>query len=71
MEAAVAEGLFSFERELERDIVERFDNSAEFVETANAWENIRLPDPVRSRLASASGPIDLIERVVFRRFRAR
>lgn len=70
MEAAVAEGLFSFEQQLERDIVERFDNSEELFEAADAWENIRLPDPVRSRIASASGPIDLIERVVFRRFRA-
>lgn len=70
MAAAMADGLYSFERELQRDIVERFDNAEELFETADEWENIRLPDPVRRRITSASGPIDLIECVVFRRFRA-
>jgi hypothetical protein len=70
MDAAVAEELFAFEQELERDIVERFDTVDELFEQASGWVNIRIPDAVRRRLAAAKGPIDLIERVVFRRFRA-
>jgi hypothetical protein len=70
MQAAVDHGLFAFETELEREIIERFADAAELVETAEEWGDIRIPEPVMRRLASAPGPIDFAERVVFRRFRA-
>jgi hypothetical protein len=70
MQAAVDEGLFVFETEVEREVVERFDDTTELVETAAEWGDIRIPGPVMERLATARGPIDLVECVVFRRFRA-
>jgi hypothetical protein len=70
MTAVVRERLFEFEAEVERDVVERFDDGAEFFETADEWVDIRVPERVRQRVAAAVGPVDLIERLTFRRFRA-
>lgn len=70
MEAAVDAGLFVLEEEFARDVIERFDTPEELFETAADWENIALPLRVRQQIEDAPGPVDLVERIVFRRYRA-
>ena len=71
MQAAITEGLFHFEAKVERDVIERFDTADDLIETAEEWGDIKIPARVLDRLAAAPGPIDLVENVTFRRFRAR
>jgi hypothetical protein len=66
----VASGLFELAAEVERDVVERFDTIDEFVEIVGDREGVRIPDELAGSVRSARPPIDLRERVVFRRYRA-
>jgi hypothetical protein len=63
-------GVFELEAEVERDVCERFDTVEEFFEIVGEREGTRIPAQLASRIRAASPPIDLRERVVFRRFRA-
>jgi len=63
-------GVFELETAVERDVVERFDTVDEFFEIVGEREGTRIPARLARRVRAASPPIDLRERVVFRRFRA-
>jgi hypothetical protein len=63
-------GVFELEAGVERDVLERFDTVEEFFEIVGEREGTRIPARLASRVRAASPPIDLRERVVFRRFRA-
>jgi hypothetical protein len=63
-------GLFELEAEVERDIIERFETIEEFFEIVREREGVRIPAGLARRVRAARPPIDLRERVVFRRFRA-
>ena len=64
-------GLFELEAEVERVVFERFDTTEEFFEIVGDREGVRIPAWLARRVRAASPPIDLRERVVFRRYRAR
>jgi hypothetical protein len=63
-------GVFELEAGVERDVLERFDTAEEFFEIVGEREGTRIPARLANRIRAASPPIDLRERVVFRRFRA-
>ena len=63
--------LFELDEEIERDVVERFDTIAEFFEIVGDREGVRIPASVARRVRASRPPIDLRERVVFRRYSAR
>jgi hypothetical protein len=63
-------GLFEMEATVERDVYERFDTVEEFFEIVGEREGVRIPRQVANRVRAAKPPIDLRERVAFRRFRA-
>src|SRR5688500_14866327 len=63
-------GVFELEAGVEHDVLERFDTVEEFFEIVGEREGTRIPARLASRVRAASPPIDLRERVSFRRFRA-
>jgi hypothetical protein len=63
-------GLFEVEAAVERDVFERFDTAVEFFEIVGDREGVRIPTRLARRVRAASPPIDLRERVVFRRYGA-
>jgi hypothetical protein len=63
-----AAGLFELAAEVERDIVERFDTLDEFFEIVDEREGVRIPTTLGRRIRAAQPPIDLRERVAFRRY---
>ena len=63
-------GVFELEVGVERDVIERFDAIEEFFEIVGEREGVRIPARLASRVREASPPIDLRERVAFRRLRA-
>lgn len=63
-------GFFELEAAVERDVFERFDAVEEFFEIVGEREGVRIPARLASRVRGASPPIDLCERVAFRRLRA-
>jgi hypothetical protein len=66
----VSEGLLEELRTVRRTIVERFDDSAEALEEAASWENLRLPAAVGRRLREAEErPVELVDTVRYRLFR--
>ena len=65
----VADGLFALEAELEREVVERFDGVEEMLETVSGWQGVAVPDEVAGRVRRSIPPIDVRERVVYRRYR--
>jgi hypothetical protein len=67
----VAEGLFSLDAETELDVIERFDTVEELFETVAEWGDIHLSKRLRARIERSAPPIDLHERLVLRRYRAR
>jgi hypothetical protein len=64
-------GLFRLETELEFDWLERYESGAELLEDVKEWEGCRVPPAVAERVRAAEPPVDIWERVVLRRFRAR
>lgn len=62
--------LFTLEVGIERDVVERFDTHEEFFEIVGDRTGTRIPTRLASRVRAARPPIDLRERVAFRRYRA-
>jgi hypothetical protein len=69
-EALASSGLFELEAALERDVFERFETREEFFEIVEEREGTRIPARLATRVRAAPPPIDLRERVAFRRFRA-
>ena len=70
VEQIVTEGLLEELRTVRRVVVERFDDTAEALEEAAGWENLRLPTEVQRRLrAVEEGPVDFVDTVRYRLFR--
>lgn len=63
-------GLFRLDDEIETDVVERFDGVEEAIESVAERRRMRMRPELVERVRLARPPIDLRERVVFRRFRA-
>jgi hypothetical protein len=63
--------LFTLETELEFDWLERYDSADELLDEVKEWEGCRVPPAVAERIRAAEPPLDIWERVVLRRFRAR
>jgi len=60
----VSEGLLGELRTVRRVVVERFDDSAEALEEAASWSNLRLPAAVARRLrAVEEGPVEFVDTV--------
>ena len=71
-EAPLEQGdLFMLEDQLEFDWLERFESAEELLEDVKEWEGCRIPPEVAARIREAEPPVDIWERVVLRRFRAR
>lgn len=70
LDEVVDRGLFALERELTFDVLERFDDAEELLETVAGWDGFHVPARVARRVRSAEPPIDVRERVVLRSFRA-
>jgi hypothetical protein len=69
LEETVGRGLFAPDREIRFDVLERFEDAAELLETVASWEGFRVPPVLSRRVRSARPPIDIRERVVLRRLR--
>jgi hypothetical protein len=70
VEQVVSEGLLEEQRTLRRSVVERFDDSAEALEEAAGWTNLRLPPAVKRRLCDADQrPVEFVDTVRYRLFR--
>jgi hypothetical protein len=70
MEEAVRIGLFEQERELRFDVLDRFEDADELLETVAEWDGFHIPKALARRIRAAPVPIDIRERVVLRRLRA-
>jgi len=67
-----ASGLFIFESELEFEYRERYDDAAELVQDVkDYWEGCSIPPELEQRILAAGEPVDIWERVVLRKFRAK
>jgi hypothetical protein len=71
VEAAVREGLFELENQLEFDVIERFDSKAELVATIIERDDWQMSRELAIRLERAEPPIDGRDHLRLRRFRAR
>ena len=73
---AVAEakfdGLFDVDSEVEFDYLERHDDPAGLIDDiVTGWDGCEIPSELEARIRAAEPPVDLWERVVFRRFTRR
>ena len=65
-------GLFEWKSELEFDYLERYDDPAQLLEDIEEeWDGCSVPPDLEARILQASGPVDIWERVVLRRFRTK
>ena len=65
-------GLFESESEVEFDYLERYDDPVQLLEDVwEVWEGCAIPAGLEARILDADGPVDIWERVVLRRFRAK
>ncbi|MGH2780836.1 MAG: hypothetical protein ACRDNE_08080 [Gaiellaceae bacterium] len=71
VEAAVREGLYELETQLELDVVERFDSKTELVATILERDDWQMSEELAARLDSAEPPIDGHDHMRLRKFRAR
>jgi hypothetical protein len=70
VDQVVSEGLLEEQRTLRRSVVECFDDSAEALEEAAGWTNLRLPPAVKRRLCAADErPVEFVDTVRYRLFR--
>jgi hypothetical protein len=65
------EGLFEPLADVAVDVTHRFDDAREFLEELDDWEYGWISDRVRRRVEQAAAPIEVVEHVVLRTFRAR
>ena len=65
----VSEGLLEELHALRRVVLERFDDSAEALDEAESWTNLRLPAELARRLrAVEDGQVDFVDTVRYRLF---
>jgi hypothetical protein len=65
-------GLFGRESETEFDYLERYDDPAQLLDDIKEeWDGCVVPPDLEARILQAGGPVDIWERVVLRRFRAK
>jgi hypothetical protein len=69
--AAVREGLYGLETELEFDVVERFDSKEGLIGTINDRDDWHMTGQLAGRLESAEPPIEARDRLRLRTFGAR
>ena len=66
------EGLFDASSEVHFDYLERYDDPAELIDDiVTDWDGCEIPRELEARIREAEPPVDLWERVVFRRFTRR
>jgi hypothetical protein len=70
VEAAVREGLYELERQLELDVVERFDSKETPIATINERDDWHMTGQLAARLEVADPPIDGRDRLRLRKYRA-
>jgi hypothetical protein len=68
--AAVREGLFELEAELELDVIERFASKATLIATIVERDDWHMSEELAAGLASAEPPVDGRDHVRLRMFRA-
>jgi hypothetical protein len=71
VEAAVGEGLFGLDAELEFDVIERFESKETLISTINARDDWHMTGQLAARLEAANPPIDGHDRMRLRKYRAR
>lgn len=71
VEAAVREGLYRLERELEFDVIERFDSKETLIATINGRDDWHMTGQLAARLEASDPPIDGRDRMRLRLYRAR
>jgi hypothetical protein len=65
-------GLFERESEVEFDYLERYGDPAQLLEDIREdWDGCSVPPDLEARILQAGGPVDIWERVVLRRLRAK
>jgi hypothetical protein len=69
--AAVGEGLYELENELEFDVVERFDSKATLIATINERDDWNMTRQLTARLEGADPPIEGRDHLRLRRFDVR
>ncbi|HEY7793104.1 MAG TPA: hypothetical protein VIA10_03760 [Gaiellaceae bacterium] len=70
VEAVVRAGLFELETELEFDVIERFESKETLIATINGRDDWHITDELAARLEMAGPPIDGLDRMRLRRYRA-
>lgn len=71
VDAAIGEGLYALESELEFDVIERFDSKATLIATINERDDWRMTEQLAARLEKADPPIDGHDSLRLRKYRAR
>lgn len=71
VDAAVGEGLYVLESELEFDVIERFDSKATLSATINERDDWQMTGELAARLEKADLPIDGHDSLRLRKYRAR
>ncbi|MGH3007307.1 MAG: hypothetical protein ACRDOS_15640 [Gaiellaceae bacterium] len=70
IDAALAEGLYALEAELEFDVIERFDSKASLIATINGRDDWHMSGQLAARLEVADPPIDGRDHLRLRTFRS-
>ena len=71
VEAALREGLFRFETDVEFDVIERFESKETLIATINGRDDWHMTGQLAARLEAADPPIDGHDRMRLRLYRAR
>jgi len=71
VDAAIGEGLYALESELEFDVIERFDSKATLIATINERDDWQMTEQLAARLEKADPPIDGHDSLRLRKYRAR
>jgi hypothetical protein len=71
VEAALCEGLFALEAELEFEVIERFETKETLIATINGRDDWYMSRRLAARLEGADPPIDGHDRLRLRKYRAR
>jgi hypothetical protein len=69
--AAVREGLYALEAELEFDVIERFESKETLIATIKGRDDWRMSGQLAARLEAADPPIDGHDRLRLRKYHAR
>jgi 2-polyprenyl-6-methoxyphenol hydroxylase-like FAD-dependent oxidoreductase len=70
LDETVQSGLFTLEKAVRFDVLERFDSADELVRRVDDdWFGASVPKPVARAVRAGDAPFDIRERVVLQRFR--